>query len=434
MNARASAGIQRFAVLAVSAAMAASMWFYVQRVLIPYEKADAASHLRPRGNLSDLYPRWLGARELLLHHRNPYGDDVTREIQIGYYGRALDAANASDPKDQQGFAYPVYVVFPLAPLILFPFTSAQLFFYGLLIAVTAASVALWLEILPWRLCATSIASCILLVLGCFPAVQGFKLQQFSLLVAALLALSAAFAARGRLAMSGVLLALATVKPQLAWPGCAWLLFWAVSDWRKRRRLVVAFGSAMAVLLTASELVLPGWWRTFVGAVANYHRYAEAESVLAEMLPWAHAGDIVAAASVLLCAWALWRWRRVNTAAVFGLDAALVMSLAVLIVPKSAPYNQVLLVPAVLLMARDRKLFLAGSRAVRMLFVVSVFAVAWQWMASLGLSAAAMLGAKSWALNHWKVPLLATFAVPVLVFALMLIAVTAHELPEPSEIR
>ena len=90
------------------------MWFYADRILVGYQVADAAAHQRPRGNLSDLYPRWLGARELLLHHRNPYNDDITIEIQQGYYGRALDAARADDPKDRQGFAYPVYVVFVLA--------------------------------------------------------------------------------------------------------------------------------------------------------------------------------------------------------------------------------------------------------------------------------------------------------------------------------
>ena len=96
------------------------MWFYVDGILVGYQKADAAAHDRPRGNLSDLYPRWLGARELLLHRRNPYGDDITIEIQKGYYGRALDLARPNDPKDREGFAYPVYVVFLLAPLIGLP--------------------------------------------------------------------------------------------------------------------------------------------------------------------------------------------------------------------------------------------------------------------------------------------------------------------------
>ena len=58
------------------------MLFYVQGVLIPYQRRDAAAKDRPRGNLSDLYPRWLGARELLLNGRDPYGPEITREIQL----------------------------------------------------------------------------------------------------------------------------------------------------------------------------------------------------------------------------------------------------------------------------------------------------------------------------------------------------------------
>ena len=103
--------------LVLALLFAGSMWFYVQEILVPYQKADAAAHGRPRGNLSDLYPRWLGARELLLHNRDPYSPEVTRDIQRGYYGRVLDPERADDPKDQQGFAYPVYVAFLLAPTI-----------------------------------------------------------------------------------------------------------------------------------------------------------------------------------------------------------------------------------------------------------------------------------------------------------------------------
>src|SRR5512142_3099214 len=111
--------------LALAILCAAGTWMYVTRVLIPYQVADAAAHGRPRGNLSDLYPRWLGARELLLHGRDPYSAEVTREIQAGYYGRPLDPGRPGDPKDQQRFAYPVYVAFPLAPTVLLPFAWVQ---------------------------------------------------------------------------------------------------------------------------------------------------------------------------------------------------------------------------------------------------------------------------------------------------------------------
>src|ERR1700756_5963344 len=130
--------LSMFGLLAVLAA--ASMWFYVNRVLVPYQRADAAAHDRPRGNLSDLYPRWLGARELLLHHRNPYADDITLEIQKGYYGRVLDPARPGDPKDQQGFAYPVYVVFLLAPTVGLPFGPVAIAFKCLLVIATVGSV------------------------------------------------------------------------------------------------------------------------------------------------------------------------------------------------------------------------------------------------------------------------------------------------------
>src|ERR1700739_564193 len=129
--------------LLLSLAAAACMWLYVQRVMIPYQRADAQVKQRPRGNLSDLYPRWLGARGLLLHKRDPYAADITREIQTGYYGRPLDSARVNDPKDQQAFAYPLYVVFVLAPTVGFPFIMVQKVLLVLLIAITGASVLLW---------------------------------------------------------------------------------------------------------------------------------------------------------------------------------------------------------------------------------------------------------------------------------------------------
>src|SRR5579863_7450866 len=122
--------------LALALLLAGSMWFYVQHILIPHQRAEAALHGTPRGNLSDLYPRWLGARELLLHHRDPYSPELTREIQIGYYGRALDPARPQDPMDQQSFAYPVYVVFLFAPTMTFPFAVVQFGFRWLLIFLT----------------------------------------------------------------------------------------------------------------------------------------------------------------------------------------------------------------------------------------------------------------------------------------------------------
>src|SRR5260370_17755300 len=178
---------QRRVLFFVAVLAAASMWFYVDRILVGYQIADAAARERPRGNLSDLYPRWLGARELLRHHRNPYGDDITLEIPKGYYGRALDPTRPNDPKDQQGFAYPVYVVFLLAPLIDLPFHDVQIVFHWLLLGLTAASVWLWLRALRWRPPPLAISTCLVLALGSVPAVHRIKLHPLHLRGSALLA-------------------------------------------------------------------------------------------------------------------------------------------------------------------------------------------------------------------------------------------------------
>ena len=414
----------KLAVFLPAAALAAvSMWFYVQRVLIPYERADASAHERPRGNLSDLYPRWLGARELLLHRLNPYSEQVTLEIQKGYYGRVLDSSRPNDPKDRQGFAYPVYVVFLLAPFVGFPFPPVQTVFYWMLLGLTAGSVGLWLRALPWRLPTLGIALAMALTLGSFPVVQGIKLQQLSLLVAALLSGSVACVAAGSLLGGGILLALATIKPQLAWPLVAWLLCWAANDWRTRRKLAYGFGLTMALLLTAAEIVLPGWWGMFAEALRQYHRYTQNQSVLDQLAPWAFAGKILAGFAVFACVFLLWKLRReFSDPLVFGRATALVLALTVLIVPMFAPYNQVLLLPAIMLLVRDRAEFTSRSRALRLLYLAGALVVAWQWIASLTLTGAYLLGSPAWALGAWKWPFLATFAVPVVVFGLSLLHV------------
>jgi len=409
--------------LVLAAVVAASMWFYVNGILRAHQVADAGAYQMPRGNLSDLYPRWWGTRELLLHHRNPYSTDVTLEIQEGYYGRRLDAARPNDPKDQQGFAYPVYVVFLLAPFVWLPFSALMVIFYWFLVIVTAVSVWLWLRVLRWQIPVTVIIICVTLTLGSFAVIQGIKLQQLSLLVAGLMAGALVFAAARQLFLGGALLALATIKPQLAWALVAWLLLWAASDWPRRRRLIFGFAAVMALLLAGAEIILPGWWRMFAEAIAGYHQYTQNRSVLDELVPWAFAGKILALAAVVISVAFLWTLRGIAAGTSdFGRAIALVLALTVLVVPMYAPYNQVLLLPAVLALVRDRVFFIfRRSWGVRFLYLAGALALAWPWIASLSLSAA-YVPSPAWALNRWRWPFFTTFALPVLVFALMLIDV------------
>jgi Glycosyltransferase family 87 len=417
--------MKRLLAITLAVLASASTWFYINQILRADQIADAAAHHRPRGNLSDLYPRWLGARELLFHRRNPYSADITREIQQGYYGRALDPARAADPnsgepKDEQAFAYPVYVVFLLAPTVKLPFETVETAFRWMLIALAPLSIFLWLRVLRWKPpCATIVVFCVLSV-GWLPMVQGIKLQQLSLLVAALLALSGACLAGGWLFAAGGLLALATIKPQLAWPIVLWLLVWTMADFRARKRFLFGFALVMLLLLGGAEWMLPGWLRMFVAAIGEYHRYTQNQSVMVFMFG-AIAGRASELLSILACVAIVWRLRGESpTTPLFGRSFALMLALTVVIVPMFAPYNQVLLVPAILALVWSELSGRVTLPAVRLARRIGAIFLVWPWIVTLALCAAYL-----WltpALRHrlWPLPFYSNFLLPIFVFGLSLL--------------
>ncbi len=406
--------------LALAAALcAAGMWTYANRVLIPYQHADAALRGTPRGNLSDLYPRWLGARELLLHGRDPYSPEVTREIQAGYYGRPLDSTRSQDPKDKQGFAYPVYVVFYLAPTIHLPFEVVRRGFFWVLLFLTAVSIHLWLRVLRWSGPPWTEIVALALTLGSFPVMQGLQLQQMSLLVAAIIATAMAVLSSGYPVAAGILLALAAMKPQLLVLLLAWLGLWSLADWRRRYRWAVSFLATMALLMAASEWYLPRWIPRFYQAVRDYQGYTGAMPAMEKLLHPAGGRflEFLAFAALL---WACWRQRRAaaNSDA-FGFTLGLVLATTVLLVPTYAPYNQVLLTPALLVLVKERRAIWQRSAAHRVLFAITIGLIVWPWVSSTTLACLSFVMPPETVERAWAIPFWTALALPVGVAALIL---------------
>ncbi|MFI5110749.1 MAG: glycosyltransferase 87 family protein [Terriglobales bacterium] len=398
---------------------AAGVWLYAQRVLIPHQIADAAAYDKPRGNLSDLYPRWLGARELLLHQRDPYSAAVTGEIQTGYYGRALDSARPGDPKDQQGFAYPVYVVFYLAPTVGLPFAAVQRGFFWVLLGLTVATVPLWLKMLRWPLPPWTQMSVVALTVGSLAGMQGLKLQQMTLFVVALLAIAMALLAADCAIAAGILLALATIKPQLVGLLLLWLAIWTVGDWRRRYRWALAFLISMAILVGTSEFWLPHWIPRFLQAVREYRNYTDAVSVLDKLLP-APGGVLTKLAAVVAAAHIGWRDRKHSEeTGAFAATATMVLAVTVIVIPSYALYNQVMLLPAVLLLARERQAIWGRSFASRGLLILVAVLLFWPWLASAVLAGLSFLLPPEVVQRAWAVPGWTALSLPVGVAALML---------------
>jgi hypothetical protein len=341
---------------------------------------------------------------------------VTREIQRGYYGRELDPTRATDPKDEERFAYPVYVVLLLAPTVTLPFSEVRTGFTVLLLLLTAGSVLLWMKSLCWKPACVVIVIWILLTMGSFPTAQGIKLQQLSLLVAGFLSAAAAAIASGFFVGGGIFLGLATIKPQLAWLPVVYLLLWTLRDWRNRQRLAWAFLVTMALLLAASQWLLPTWISDFLDAIRAYHQYTQNISTLGLLLgPWV--GDVLAILLVLMTLWIAWSLMgKSQPAEAFGDGFALTLSLSVLIVPMFAPYNQVMLLPAAMVLIRNsRELWRSGALA-RVLLSLAAISIAWPWLTAIGLMFASTILPPATLQREWNLPLYTSVVIPITVFA------------------
>jgi Glycosyltransferase family 87 len=364
-------------VLALAAAIAA--WFYVNRILDPWEQYVDVEQGSVRARMGDLYAPWTGARALLLHGQNPYSRQVSDEIQIGFYGHPLDQDyRSSNVLDEQRFAYPVYVVFLIAPIAYTNFAQAQAWMTIVLAVLTTISVVLWMSVLRWRPPKVLTIAIVLLVLSSPQVIQGLRLRQLGLAVGFLLSLGVWCIARNRLSLGGAVFALATIKPQMLVLPLAYLVLWGASSWPRRSRLLIGFGSALAVLAALGEIILPGWPRFFVQGLIAYSNYNPISSLLRTV-----AGQYLGIAVSLIMVFATvalgWRHRNAGAASLeFDRTLAAFLVCGSLVMPLIPQFNQVLLLLPVLMFARDWSEYPAAIRRLATVFVP------WLWLTYVGL--------------------------------------------------
>jgi hypothetical protein len=174
--------------LALVLLAAFGMWYYVARILIPAQHAAGTKFADSGGYFSDFCPYWYGSRGLLLHGRSPYmSPQLSLENQQCYLGRIVDPHSVTPD-----FAYPAYVVFVMAPMLAFnSFHTARIVFALILVLLTAASVVFWTRAFRLRVNSVTLATILAALMATFPVVQGMVLQQLTLLVAVLIAATAA---------------------------------------------------------------------------------------------------------------------------------------------------------------------------------------------------------------------------------------------------
>jgi hypothetical protein len=365
--------------------VACGYWYWALNIYAPANAVIVIASGRPRGNNSDLYARWLGTRELLLHGRDPYSPEITREIQAGFYGRPLNPQNLSDPIQQEAFVYPIYVAFLLAPTVGLPFRIVAEVFRWILLASVALSVPLWIGAISFRTRASVTIAAMLLALSSPPAVVEFFQQNLIALAMLFLAAAAAAIVRNRLVAGGILLAVATVKPDSTATLILWFLLWAASKWRNRNQLIWSFSAAVIVLWIAGETLSRHWLGRFLQAVLDYRSYGTDPSVLDVLLPSSVAKVVTVVLTIsliLLC----WRFRKAAAGSEqFRWALASVATVTFITYPKLADYNQLLLIPPLLALGVSYHRLDRLSLLSRALMKAPFACLIWSWAAATALS-------------------------------------------------
>jgi len=120
-----------------------------------------------------------------------------------------------------------------------------------------------------------------------------------------------------------------------------------------------------------------------------------------------------------------------TSPAFGRATGLVMALTVVIVPMFAPYNQVLMAPAILALVWSESLRDPILPVVRLARMSGGVLLLWPWIATIGLSAASVWLTPELRQKLWPMPFYSNFMMPVFVFGLTLLNTWS---PAPRNLR
>ena len=381
--------------LALTLLLAFGATYYDLELLSPrVQQSDAEKGL---GNGyswgGDFYPIWVTVRELLRRGSDPYSPEMTRQIQTGLYGLTLEDSNFAGrrpddlPPNYRTFAYPLYTDLIFASFAALSFPAARIVMAILLVPLIVLSVYFWLRGFSINAGRADFIVCSVLALSSYPAMQAWLAEQAGLLVAALLAGAVAAIAAEKFKTAGMLLALATIKPQMSALLILWLALWAISDWRRRKNLLLTFGAAIAVLWLVSEILVPGWLGQWIRVLHEYRTYAG--QPLLQLFFGPSAGGLASALLLLSFAAAGWRLRKSAQASAefaWAVAAAVVVTVVALL-GAGALYDYFLLLPVAMLFWAARSQIWGRSPVGKTLFSLTAALLLAHWIAACAVTLA-----------------------------------------------
>ncbi|MDH5507989.1 MAG: DUF2029 domain-containing protein [Anaerolineae bacterium] len=298
----------------------------------------------PGGN--DFIPRWVGTRLFLTEGLSPYSEETSVLIQDYLHGRL-----AQGQEDKGYFVYPHY-----AMLVFTPFGLVSDYSLARALWMTALEMALLgitfasLSLLRWRPSASVFGVMMLFTLiwyhGARPVINGNAavLSAF-FIVAAFLNIRA-----GRDILAGIILAFASIKPQMVILLVPFVVLWSISH--RRMRLVNSIAVSFLVLISVSMLIQPDWIIANLQQVMVYPTYSPPGTPAVIFAGWwGQKGEFIGyGLSVFLGVVLLWEWAAAwqKNFKWFFWTACLTLVITNLIGIRTATSNYIALFPALVL--------------------------------------------------------------------------------------
>ncbi len=257
----------------------------------------------PGGN--DFLVRWIGAHEWLFAGTSPYDASISLTAQETVYGHP---ANPDKGEDLNHFAYPFTSMIFFGPFGLFDYILARALWTTTIELSLAALVVVSMRLVNWRLPAWRTALLILFALIWYHGARTIILGQIAAIEALLIAAALLLIVKEQDTLAGLMLALATAKPQMLVLILPFIIIWAYS--RRRFRVIWGFLGSFAILFIISLLFIPNWPSQMVRQIIEYPSYTHdidsVVSIVANTLPGI-SGQLNAGLSVFFWGYLIVEW-------------------------------------------------------------------------------------------------------------------------------
>ncbi len=219
--------------------------------------------VKPRGQAFDLFWIWAGGQAILTGE-NPYGPETTQTIQLGVFKKIIPPHEY-----QHGFPHPAHIAFVLLPFVAVPFSWSVLVWLALQIPLFMVILILGFELLQWKVRPVELFFLPLLTtLGFRYPINVYVLAQIHFFILLFFVLSTWLYRHGHPRWAAVVLACATIRPDLALPALVLALILIRKSPRQKEFMVTLLITGVVFLFLPAFFI--GFWPiTWINAIRSY---------------------------------------------------------------------------------------------------------------------------------------------------------------------